>query len=58
MRASVSPRDPVRISAPIGLDLGALSGEEIALSIMAELVAVRYARDGTRLLQRRDENIH
>ena len=38
-----------RISAPIGLDLGALTAEETALSIMAEIVAVRYGREGGRL---------
>jgi xanthine dehydrogenase accessory factor len=38
-----------RISAPIGLDLGAVSPEETALSIMAEVVAVRHGRDGGRL---------
>jgi xanthine dehydrogenase accessory factor len=38
-----------RISAPIGLDLGALTPEETALSIMAEVVAVRHGRDGGRL---------
>jgi xanthine dehydrogenase accessory factor len=38
-----------RISAPIGLDLGAVSPEETALSIMAEVVAVRNGRDGGRL---------
>ena len=38
-----------RISAPIGLDLGALTAEETALSIMAEIVAMRYGRDGGRL---------
>lgn len=58
LAVGVSEADLARISAPIGLDLGALSGEEIALSIMAELVAVRYGRDGTRLLQRRDGDIH
>lgn len=47
-----------RISAPIGLDLGALSSEETAVSIMAELVAVRYGRDGGRLSQRGDRPIH
>ncbi len=38
-----------RISAPIGLDLGAVSPEETALSIMAEVVAVRNGREGGRL---------
>ena len=38
-----------RIAAPIGLDLGALTPEETALSIMAEVVAVRNGRDGGRL---------
>jgi xanthine dehydrogenase accessory factor len=38
-----------RIAAPIGLDLGAVTPEETALSIMAEVVAVRNARDGGRL---------
>lgn len=30
-----------RVFAPMGLDIGALSPEEIALSIVGELVAVR-----------------
>ena len=40
-----------RIAAPIGLDLGAISPEETALSIMAEVVAVRNGREGGRLSQ-------
>jgi xanthine dehydrogenase accessory factor len=40
-----------RVAAPIGLDLGAVSPEETALSIMAEVVAVRNRRDGGRLSQ-------
>ncbi len=40
-----------RIAAPIGLDLGAVTPEETALSIMAEVVAVRNDRDGGRLSQ-------
>jgi xanthine dehydrogenase accessory factor len=40
-----------RVAAPIGLDLGALTPEETALSIMAEVVAVRHGRDGGRLSQ-------
>jgi xanthine dehydrogenase accessory factor len=38
-----------RVSAPIGLDLGGLTAEETALSIMAEVVAVRNGREGGRL---------
>jgi xanthine dehydrogenase accessory factor len=38
-----------RISAPIGLDLGALTAEETALSIMSEIVAMRHGRSGGRL---------
>jgi xanthine dehydrogenase accessory factor len=40
-----------RIAAPIGLDLGGLTAEETALSIMAEIVAVRNGREGSRLSQ-------
>jgi xanthine dehydrogenase accessory factor len=38
-----------RMAAPIGLDLGAVSPEETALSIMSEVVAVRNGREGGRL---------
>jgi xanthine dehydrogenase accessory factor len=38
-----------RIAAPIGLDLGAVTPEETALSIMSEVVAVRNGRSGGRL---------
>jgi xanthine dehydrogenase accessory factor len=47
--AGVEPELLDRIAAPIGLDLGALTPEETALSIMAEVVAVRHGRDGGRL---------
>jgi xanthine dehydrogenase accessory factor len=49
LAAGVAEADLSRISAPIGLDLGALSAEEVALSIMAELVAARHGHDGGRL---------
>jgi xanthine dehydrogenase accessory factor len=38
-----------RMAAPIGLDLGAVTPEETALSILAEVVAVRNGRAGGRL---------
>ena len=38
-----------RLAAPIGLDLGALTPEETALSIMGEIVAHRRGREGGRL---------
>lgn len=41
-----------RVAAPIGLDLGALTAEETALSIMAEVVALRNGRSGGRLSKR------
>jgi xanthine dehydrogenase accessory factor len=42
-----------RIAAPIGLDLGGLTAEETALSIMAEIAAVRNGREGGRLSRSR-----
>jgi xanthine dehydrogenase accessory factor len=38
-----------RVSAPIGLDLGALTAQETALSIMSEIVAMRHGHSGGRL---------
>ena len=42
-----------RVSAPIGLDLGALTAAETALSIMSEIVALRHGRTGGRLIEAR-----
>jgi xanthine dehydrogenase accessory factor len=40
-REGYSPAEFERVHAPVGLDIGALSPEEIAVSISAELIAVR-----------------
>jgi xanthine dehydrogenase accessory factor len=42
-----------RLNAPIGLDIGALTPEETALSIMGEVVAQRRGREGGRLAHAR-----
>jgi xanthine dehydrogenase accessory factor len=34
-----------RVHAPIGLDLGAITPAEIAISILAELIAIRHGKD-------------
>ena len=41
--------DLARLSAPVGLDLGALTAEETAVSILGELIAVRRGHKGGRL---------
>lgn len=41
----LSDDELVRIHAPVGLDIGARSPEEIALSIIAEITAVRRGKD-------------
>ncbi len=53
LELGISEADQARISAPIGLDLGALSAEETALSIMSEIVAMRHGREGGRLANAR-----
>jgi xanthine dehydrogenase accessory factor len=49
LEQGLSEEDLARIAAPIGLDLGGLTAEETALSIMGEVVAVRNGRSGGRL---------
>ncbi len=44
-RQGFADADLARVHAPIGLDLGARSPEEVALAILAEIVAVRRGRD-------------
>jgi xanthine dehydrogenase accessory factor len=47
--AGVSEADIARISAPVGLDIGARTPEETAISIVAEIIALRERRAGGRL---------
>lgn len=53
----VGDADVARIHRPVGLDLGGRSAPEVALSIVAEILAVRGGRDGRPLAQR-DGPIH
>ena len=46
LAAGATAADLDRIHGPVGLDLGAATPAEMALSILAELVAVRYGRSG------------
>jgi xanthine/CO dehydrogenase XdhC/CoxF family maturation factor len=38
-----------RVYAPVGLDIGAVSPEEIAVSIVSELVAIRHGKPAQHL---------
>ena len=41
----VSPESLGRVHAPIGLDIGAITPQEIAVSILAEVIAVKQGKD-------------
>ena len=47
--AGMSETELARLSSPIGLDLGARTPEETAVSIAAEIIAVRWGGQGSRL---------
>jgi xanthine dehydrogenase accessory factor len=49
------PLDLRRLYAPVGLDLGAVSPGEIAVSIVAELLALRHRVEGSRHLRAMDD---
>jgi xanthine dehydrogenase accessory factor len=48
----VAPEDLERMWAPAGLDLGATTPEEIALSILSQIVLLRRGGSGNALMQR------
>src|SRR6476661_325824 len=50
--AGVTEAEIGRMSSPIGLDLGARTPEETAVSIAAEIIALRWGGAGTRLAER------
>jgi len=50
--AALAPRDQRRIFGPVGLDLGADGPEQVALSILAELLAVWSGREPRHLRER------
>jgi xanthine dehydrogenase accessory factor len=47
--AGLTAEELTRLSSPIGLDLGARTPEETAVSIAAEIIAVRWGGQGSRL---------
>src|SRR4051812_16435208 len=50
--ADSMPADALkRVHAPIGLDIGAVTPQEIAVSIVAELIAVKHGKDDPRSLR-------
>ncbi len=50
--AGISEHELERFSSPVGLDLGARTPEETAVSIAAEIIALRWGGDGGRLADR------
>jgi xanthine dehydrogenase accessory factor len=55
--AGVTERELARMASPIGLDLGARTPEETAVSIAAEMIALHWGGAGNRLADR-DGPIH
>jgi xanthine dehydrogenase accessory factor len=54
---SLSEAALARLASPIGLDLGARTPEETAVSVAAEIVALRWGGTGRRLTET-DGRIH
>jgi xanthine dehydrogenase accessory factor len=47
----VAPERLARVQVPVGLDIGARTAAEIALSVLAQIVAVRSGRSGAALVE-------
>jgi xanthine dehydrogenase accessory factor len=47
--AGMNDEELARLSSPVGLDLGARTPEETAVSIAAEIIALRWDGTGQRL---------
>lgn len=53
LEAGVAPEELERVCSPVGLDIGGRTPEETAISIAAELIALRNGRPGGRLARSR-----
>jgi xanthine dehydrogenase accessory factor len=51
-KEGLSPEQFERVNAPVGLEIGAVTPEEIAVAIMAELIAIRRKSDVSALQKR------
>ncbi len=50
-RVGVSEEQIARLRGPIGLDIGAVTPEEIALAVLSEMAMVKYGRTGRPLVE-------
>ena len=54
IRQDIPAERIAEIRSPVGLDLGGRTPEEIAMSIMAEVLALRYGREGSPMMMDRE----
>ncbi|WP_372698948.1 XdhC family protein [Arthrobacter sp. JSM 101049] len=58
LEAGTTPEQLARLRSPIGLDVGASTPQEVAVSIVAEILASRYGKDAPQPLSRVAGPIH